>query len=395
MPAQWVMQLWFLITFLALHGLQVNGYEKSVKFLYKWNVPLDISDDCDKFHLIQSDGMILKVCTRVNKEDRTHVHPFTTYIDSIDKSDEPVSCTIPNLLASDVLDFGNSKLVIQDYHQIIILDKYDCVFKIVQIKANGIILQGSSFHVITKAASQNQSQLLFREQLSVRKYSSEGDFITQFTNFTQQRGELVYQGEHYLMNGTSKYFLIQDVSRYSTRWGIIDIFNHLFEKIGSESIWPYPKAYSAAHNRFSVCYEENGLRCILYDEHFQSKHYVLISYTGSKTLNNYDLVYVHNLLGGGLIVIFCEKISEATCRLYYSVINEQGWLFKNQSFNIESLFTDGALLDPFLMKLDGVFKPKIFELHAEHGIYSLVFPHDGSVHGVAITVRKILKTDKT
>ncbi|KAJ8664995.1 hypothetical protein QAD02_006657 [Eretmocerus hayati] len=385
--------IWILLFYFASNALltEVHGYKKAVKYLHKWQIPQNITDECKKFHLVQSHGVILKICTQANEADKTRAHPFTTYIDSIDPQDDQVSCTIPNFLANKVTVFESGhKLLMQDYHQILIVDRNSCIFETATIKAHAIVPQDVFFDVITISSVQYEEEILFKGLLSVKRYDDEGKFITEFPNITRQRGELFHQG--YFIDEPTwsvKYFLIQDVSKFSNRWGVVEIFDNSYLKVESASIELYPKSYSVAHNNFSICYEENGLKCVLYDENFKSMYHMNVTNNDSNELDNYHFVSMHNLLGGGSIVMFCEKINDTnTCRLFSAIIDERGLLFTAQYFEIESLYADGSYSDPFLMDINSDFKPQIFELNAEHGIYCLVFPNEGMIHGLGITVKK-------
>ncbi|KAJ8676121.1 hypothetical protein QAD02_011907 [Eretmocerus hayati] len=370
----------------------VEAYEKSVKCLHKWDVPLDVSETCYKFHMIQAHGVFLKVCTKIEILDKIQKHPFKTYIDTLDPNDDPVKCEFPNFLANEAVVLGNHKIVMQDYNQVLIVDQNDCSNKTMKIKALGIIPHDSSFFVIFKSRFQNEDLLQLDWYLSVRKYDDKGNFVKEFSNITQRIGELVFQAQ--FINATSRminFFTIQEVSRYSSKWTVIDEFDSVFQRIKSEIVWPAAEAYSVAHGNLSVCYEKSGLRCILYDEYFQLLNYVVLTHKMSEISDNYVLINVHNLLGGGLIILFCEKVTDFMCRLCYAVIDEHGQIFENRSFGIESLYADDSIFDPFLMPINSVMKPKIFELHAEHAIYSFIFPKNGSMNGVSVTVRKISK----
>ncbi|KAJ8664994.1 hypothetical protein QAD02_006656 [Eretmocerus hayati] len=322
---------------------------------------------------------------------------FTTYIDSMDPSDGPVSCEFPNVTANRVSILGNYQIVIQAHKKILIVDKSYCFFKVIHIKSYAaVISQDSFFTILINSPEQNKAELIFKGSLSAQQYDDHGKLGKEFLNFTRQRGELVHQGQFIdKLDGKDKYFLIQDISKHSNHWGLVDIFNYKFEKVDSKLIEPYPKAYSTAHDRFSICYEEYGLECTLYDETFRQLYKINVIRNSSEVLDNYKFVNVHNLVNGSLLVTFCQKISDTTCRLYCAVSDERGQLFQNRYFDFESLYTDDAFLKPFFMDINSIFKPRIFELHAKNSIYCLVFPHNGSLHGVAISLKDLLRSTGT
>ncbi|KAJ8682689.1 hypothetical protein QAD02_018481 [Eretmocerus hayati] len=392
-----ISRTWILVILFGSNGIHqvVQGYGKSIKIVDEWEKNV-LSSNCYKLHHVQYNEIIYRVCTTISN-DKTIFNPFITQIHPLNEKEIQIKgeCIIFQLLANKVVVLSNGNIAVQDHDLIAIVNIFSCQLqrsqKRIISRADGIIPHNGSLSTIHHTNLKRTGNSEFNRYFTAIKYYNEGNIIKEYSDISIKSGDLVDQGEFVdAHDGSTKYYFIQ---RMKDSMHVIDTFNSEYVREKSTPISDGLVAHSLTYGNLTTCHKNGGIECTLYDNDFNPSYQVQVSLENSKIINshgisqermNYHYIDVHNLLGGGALVIFCEEIPHEPCKLFYTAINAQGQLSEIKALknvlNSDRAGDVGDLLNIY------TFRPKIFEDRAEEGKYCIVIPSPDSINAIYVSV---------